>query len=183
MAGIYGILGGADAAELAAMGERLRHRGATARIWSPAPDLHLGLRSSSESSLDRAVENDVLFDGLLDNTNALLELLGISAGERGRPCDASIVRHVFERFGINGFAHLAGHFALALWDKAQRRLVLARDRFGARPLCYSTADGRFVFASEYKALLAVPSVPARPNRDAIQYLQCAKFVAPQSGWE
>jgi asparagine synthase (glutamine-hydrolysing) len=57
---------------------------------------------------------------------------------------------------------------------------MARDRFGARPLCFSTADERFVFASEYKALLAVPSIPARPDRDAIQYLQCAKFVSPDA---
>ena len=179
MAGIYGILGGTEPGELAAMRERLQHRGTAVREWSPRADMHLGLRSSDgESAMDAAVENEVLFDGFLDNAEALLDLLGVPARHGKRPHDASIVRGVFEKFGADGFGYVAGHFALVLWDKARDRLVLARDRYGARPLNITNVHDRCLFASEYKALLAIPSVPARPNADAIQYLQCTKFVKP-----
>ncbi len=181
MAGIYGILGSADPGELVAMGARLPHRGTAVREWSSRADLHLGLRSSDgEVALDAAVEHDVLFDGFLDNTDELLELLGAGARHREQPDCAWIARGVFERFGPAGFDRLAGHFAVVLWDKAQDRLILARDRYGARPLNITSADGRCLFASEYKALLAIPWVPARPNPDAIQYLQCTKFVRPDA---
>ena len=69
--------------------------------------------------------------------------------------------------------------AVALWQAPRRTLILGRDRVGYAPLHF-TIDraGRFVFASEYKALLALDTVDARPNRDAIQVLQSTKWVKP-----
>ena len=74
---------------------------------------------------------------------------------------------------------MAGPFALAWWRRRDRTLLLARDRIGYGPLHF-TIDraGRFVFASEYKALLALDTVDARPNRDAIQVLQNTKWAKP-----
>ena len=74
---------------------------------------------------------------------------------------------------------MAGPFAVAWWRGRERTLLLARDRIGYGPLHF-TVDraGRFVFASEYKALLALDTVDARPNRDAIQVLQSTKWTKP-----
>jgi asparagine synthase (glutamine-hydrolysing) len=75
-------------------------------------------------------------------------------------------------------ALIAGQFALALWDASARRLILARDRVGYAPLYFALAEERFVFASEYKALLALEAVPARPDRAAIQTIHSTKWVRP-----
>jgi asparagine synthase (glutamine-hydrolysing) len=82
---------------------------------------------------------------------------------------AKIAWELVRQFGLDGLCQLSGQFALALWDADSKRLVLARDRWGARSLYYAKIGGRILFASEYKALLALPEVPARCNREAILY--------------
>jgi asparagine synthase (glutamine-hydrolysing) len=64
------------------------------------------------------------------------------------------------------------------WDGARQELVLARDRIGYAPLYFTLDQGRIVFASEYKALLAIDSVPAHPNRAAIQVIHATKWLQP-----
>ena len=75
-------------------------------------------------------------------------------------CDTEAIVHLFEEHG-DGFAErLRGMFAVAIWDGRASRLVLARDRFGIKPLFYwETPDGGLAFASELKALMALPSFP------------------------
>src|SRR4029450_11720947 len=84
---------------------------------------------------------------------------------------AALVLELWRAQGVEGLALIAGQFALALWDGATGHLVLARDRVGYAPLYFPLAGERLIFASEYKALLAIESVPARPNRTAIQTIQ------------
>ena len=69
--------------------------------------------------------------------------------------DTEVIVHLYERYGDRFVEHLNGQFAIALWDRTRRRLVLARDRAGIRPLFHARAKGRLWFASETKALLAV----------------------------
>lgn len=82
-------------------------------------------------------------------------------------CDSEIVLPLYQRYGADAFAKLNGMFALAIWDSAKSRLILARDRMGIKPLYYhQTKEGGHLFASEIKALfgaLDVRSWPIDPN--------------------
>ena len=181
MAAIYGIHGHTDLAQLRAMGERIRHRGTQGGEWSLSDRVHFGFRIHAPNQGPyRAADVPILFDGFLDNRNELDMLLGRQPGCNGADQDASTVFELFRKFGPDGFQYLSGHFAAVIWDARTRRLILARDRYGARPLYYAKVGERLLFASEYKALLAIDEVPARPNRDAIQYVQCTKRMVPDA---
>ncbi len=75
--------------------------------------------------------------------------------------DTEVILHSFEQFGMDFLSHLNGQFAIAIWDVKKRRLLLARDRVGIRPLYYAYRDGRLIFGSEIKSILAEGTVPAR----------------------
>src|SRR5262249_45834684 len=86
-------------------------------------------------------------------------------------CDTELIPHLWEQYGEAMFEHLRGQFALALWDRKRRQVILARDRFGICPLFWTTETtlGRdwLLFASEIKALLASGLVGPRPARRGI----------------
>jgi asparagine synthase (glutamine-hydrolysing) len=85
-------------------------------------------------------------------------------------CDTELIPHMWEEFGEEMFAHLHGQYAIALFDSRQRRVVLARDRFGVCPLYWSRRGDWLVFGSEIKALLASDLVPARPDLRGINHV-------------
>ncbi len=88
--------------------------------------------------------------------------------------DTECIVHAYEQWGRDCVQHLRGMFALAIWDERQRRLFLARDRMGQKPLVYRLAGGRLTFASELKSLLQVPDAPRDVDPRAV-----ADFVALQ----
>ncbi|HEY7140334.1 MAG TPA: asparagine synthase (glutamine-hydrolyzing) [Methylomirabilota bacterium] len=93
--------------------------------------------------------------------------------------DTEVILHLYEEEGLEAFRHLRGMFAIALWDRARRRLVLARDRLGIKPLYYAVAPHRLLFASEVPALLRPTSVPREVDPDALrQYLETRAVPAP-----
>jgi asparagine synthase (glutamine-hydrolysing) len=178
MGAVFGIVGDADSAELEAVGRRLAHRGKTTAQWSPAPTIHLGM-SGSPAAVEAVRDGVIVFDGAIDNPTELIRLLKRQPEERGSQTnDALLVLELYSALGDEGFQEIAGQFAFALWDGPGHRLLLARDRIGYAPLYFTTDRGRFVFASEYKALLAIDGVPVRPNRDAIQAIHSTKWVQP-----
>jgi asparagine synthase (glutamine-hydrolysing) len=92
-----------------------------------------------------------------------------SAGIRYRTrSDTETVLHLYERFGEHAVERMRGMFAFAIWDSAERRLFLARDRYGVKPLYYMhRTDGSLIFASEIKALLPAVEGGVVLNREAL----------------
>jgi asparagine synthase (glutamine-hydrolysing) len=176
MGAIFGILGEADRAELESMGARLAHRGAREVIWTVTDQVHLGQRVWPAGGENIAPPTrPIAFTGCVGNQAEIATRLGCQ-DTRPIPSDADLVFELYHKLGAEGLRHIAGPFALALWDEGQRHLVLARDVSATSPLYFARVGQRCLFASEYKALLAIGSVPARPNRDAIQYLHNTKYV-------
>src|SRR5438445_3581336 len=95
--------------------------------------------------------------------------------------DVEIVPHLYQEYGDDFVDHINGMFAISLWDTRKRKLILARDRFGEKPLYYGVFDGKLIYASEPKALLAHPAVTPVLNLDALrQYLSFDYVPAPHS---
>jgi asparagine synthase (glutamine-hydrolysing) len=86
--------------------------------------------------------------------------------------DTEVIAHLYEERGTNCLSELRGMFAIAVWDQRARRLFLARDRLGKKPLFYAQQGSRFVFGSEIKAILAaVPNLSAADPEAVIPYFR------------
>ena len=120
----------------------------------------------------------VVFNGELYNYPALREELLAKGHRFSTRSDTEALVHLYEEHGEGMVARMRGMFAFALWDRTRRRLLLARDHFGQKPLFYTEAGGRLTFASEIKALLADdPSLAELSPRALDQYLTM-RFVHP-----
>ena len=98
--------------------------------------------------------------------------------------DIETIVPFYERFGPDAVARLDGMFGLAVWDDARRRLVLARDRAGEKPLFWTDIDGELRFASEIQALLEFPDQPRRLNRTGLSLYRALGYVpAPYTMFE
>ncbi len=98
----------------------------------------------------------VVFNGEIYNYGAVRQRLE-GAGHLFRTdSDTETIVHLYEDEGAGCFAHLNGMFSIAIWDERQRRLLLARDRLGQKPLVYRKTPGQLLFASELKSLLEAP---------------------------
>lgn len=95
----------------------------------------------------------VIFNGEIFN----FQTLGKDLLEKGHylknNSDTAVLPHLYEEYGLDMFKKLNGQFAIAIWDKKKKKLILARDRFGEKPLFYFNKDKNFCFASEAKAIL------------------------------
>jgi asparagine synthase (glutamine-hydrolysing) len=95
--------------------------------------------------------------------------------------DSETILHLYEERGLEFVHDLEGDYAIAIWDQERERLVLVRDRAGVKPLYFYQQDGRFIFASEIKAILQHPSVSAEVNEEALyHYLTFITTPAPQT---
>lgn len=120
---------------------------------------------SNEDGSIHVVFNGELFD--YPEVRASLE----AKGHRFRThCDTELFPHLWEEYGEGMFEQLRGQFAVALWDARQKRLIVARDRFGICPLYWSRQGDWLLFGSEIKAILASGMVQARPDPRGINHL-------------
>jgi asparagine synthase (glutamine-hydrolysing) len=94
--------------------------------------------------------------------------------------DTEVIVHLYEDHGLDFVQHLNGMFAVALWDERRRRLVLARDRLGIKPLFYAQLADRFLFGSEIKAILADGLGPSLDLQALSQYLSLLYVPAPRT---
>ena len=174
MCGIAGLLAtdhGAPPirAELAAMIGALHHRGpdgSTLHIDGPVGLAHARLSIIDLEGGWQPIFNEdrsvcVIFNGEIFNYIELRRELEQRGHRFSTHSDTEVIVHLYEDHGVDFVDALNGQFAIALWDQRRQRLVLARDRTGIRPLFYTRAAGRLAFASEVKALFALPDVSRR----------------------
>ena len=157
-----------DASVILTMREVLRHRGPDDAGIHIDRGVALGHRRLSiidpeHGAQPMASENgdvQLVFNGEIYN---YVELRNAHLGSGGRSrtaSDTEVILHLYEKFGDACVTHFNGMFAFALWDRRRRRLLLARDRAGEKPLYYTLQNGVFVFASELKSVLEHPAVEA-----------------------
>lgn len=109
-----------------------------------------------------------IYNGEIYNYRELrkeLELLGHCFSTKS---DTEVLLKVYETWGIAGIKRLNGIFAFAIWDNYEKELIIARDRYGTKPLYYARIAEQFVFASEYKAILAHPDFRKKTNLNALK---------------
>ncbi len=188
MCGICGMFdaAGADGARVRVMAATMTHRGPDdAGLYVDGP-IALGHRRLSIIDLaggHQPLANEdetvwVVFNGEIYNYRSLRQHLMRQGHQVRTQSDTEVIVHLYEEHGLDCVRHLRGMFAFALWDGRRRLLLLARDRLGQKPLYYHQADGRLLFASEIKALLADERVPRRMDlRSAGDYLSL-RFVPP-----
>ncbi|MSP59299.1 MAG: asparagine synthase (glutamine-hydrolyzing) [Myxococcales bacterium] len=165
MCGIFGAIGDATDEALAAGCAALQHRGPDAHgVWRSGQDglahTRLKIIDLSEAAAQPMAGCDpqvrVTFNGEIYNHRDLRALLEAKGHHFRSRSDSEAIIHGYEEWGPAVIERLDGMFALGIWDAARRRLVLARDRTGKKPLFYTLSpDGRTLrFASEVKALVA-----------------------------
>jgi asparagine synthase (glutamine-hydrolysing) len=191
MCGIAGILNLVDplpigAESLKAMALSLRHRGPDE--FGLYRDEWVGLASARLSIVDLAggqqpIGNEtgslwVVYNGEIFNYPELRAGLEARGHCFSTQCDTEVIVHLYEDFGPDCLQYLNGQFALAVWDAANRRLFLARDRMGIRPLFYTRAGGQLLFGSEIKALLTQRQICA--ELDPVALREVFTFWSPLS---
>jgi asparagine synthase (glutamine-hydrolysing) len=167
------------------MTDALTHRGPDERGSFSAPGVGLGVRRLAIVDVSGGQQPVVSEDGsVVAVQNGELynhpELRDELAGHRLRSrCDTEVLPHLYERYGVAFVKRLRGKFGLAVWDESARRLVLARDRLGVKPLYYAVVGDVLVFGSELKSVLASGLVPTELDYEAIDaYLSLGFVPAP-----
>jgi len=161
------------AERLAAMRDNLVHRGPDEAGLFVASDRRIGLGFrrlriidlTSNASQPMANEDGsirLVFNGEIYNYRELRRQIESRHQFRSRS-DSEVIVHLYEEKGVDAIAELDGMFALAIWDARERRLLLARDRAGKKPLFFARTPDRFVFASEIKAFFADPDLRLEPD--------------------
>src|ERR671910_201361 len=194
MCGIAGKLtwdprGVIDPDLLGAMTDAVRHRGPDADGFYFGDGVGLGHRRLSIIDLatgDQPLANEdgtvqVVFNGEIYNFAEVRREL-TQHGHRFRTnSDTEVIVHGYEQWGERCVDRFRGMFAFAVWDSAARRLLLARDRLGVKPLYYAEVPGGLVFGSEIKSLLEDPQVPREWRADALDsYLTLLYIPAPET---
>jgi len=183
MCGIVGVLNLADRppveqSVLMDMLGMIRHRGPDG--FGVYRDAHVGLGNARLSIIDleggdQPIGNEdgtlwIVYNGEVFNYVELRPELEKRGHRFATNCDTEVIVHLYEDYGPDCLNLLNGQFAMAIWDARDRSLLLARDRVGIRPLFYTQRDGRLIFGSEIKSLLAAPGVTAEIDPQALDQI-------------
>ena len=171
------------------MTDTLVHRGPDDEGFYVSGPLGLGHRRLSIIDLEgghQPIANEdetvwVVFNGEIYNFGELHEDLVKKGHTFKTRSDTEVIVHLYEEEGEQCFEKLRGMFAIAIWDARNRKLVLARDRVGKKPLFYFYDGSRIAFASEMKAILEVPNVSRDIDPQALSdYFSFLYIPAPKS---
>jgi asparagine synthase (glutamine-hydrolysing) len=180
-----------ERAVLEAMCQMQEHRGPDSRGIHLDGCAGLGIQRLRVIDLetgDQPIYNEdrtiaVVLNGEIYNYRELREELASKGHSIATKGDTEVIAHLYEDLGPGCVERLHGMFAFAVWDTRRRRLLLARDRIGKKPLFYSFRDGALSFASEIRSLLQDPEVPRDVDHHAIDsYLTYGYVPAPQAAF-
>ena len=194
MCGIFGVVGRRSTVGLRDAALTLRHRGPDAfGEWTAVePPVYLAHCRLSIIDLSEAGKQplgnedgsiQIVYNGEIYNFAELRSELERCGHQFRSRTDTEVVVHAYEEWGAACVERFRGIFAFGLWDGRRRQLLLARDRLGVKPLFYAIRGEQLAFASEPRALLAIPGfsrsldVPA-----AIQFLQYSYTTGPNTIW-
>lgn len=172
MCGILGVVGRVETNAFRLALDRLAHRGPDGSgIWSDGQitlgHRRLAILDLTEDGRQPMLTADaglaIVFNGEIYNFVELRETLRQAGHVFRTETDTEVILHAYRQWGEACLARFDGMWAFAIWDRARRRLFLARDRFGKKPLFYARVPGGLVFASEMKAI--IPFLPdCQPSR-------------------
>ena len=194
MCGIAGKVSAAapvDEALLHRMCAVIEHRGPDSRGVYLDDGVGLGiqrLRIIDLQTGDQPIYNEdrsvvVVLNGEIYNYRELREELAVRGHRFSTGTDTEVIVHLYEELGLDCVSRLRGMFAFALWDTRERRLMLARDRLGKKPLFYAVEDDTLWFGSEAKAILQDPEIDRTVDLDAIDaYLHFQYVPHPLSAF-
>lgn len=185
MCGICGIVGFGDLATVEHMAETIAHRGPDGQGSLFLPHERVGLGFSRLAVIDLSENGNqpmtsedglvsLVFNGEIYNFTELRQQLERTGRRFRSRTDTEVILGLYEREGPSCIERLNGMFALAVLDRSRGRMTLARDRLGIKPLYYYEGEGRFVFGSEIKAILASggyqPDLDLQAMHDYFTYL-------------
>lgn len=182
MCGICGIYGLEDSKIIKKMCNSLTHRGPDDHGYFLDDNISLGHRRLSIIDLEtghQPIHNEnediwVILNGEIYNYLELKENLN-SRHEFYTSSDTELLVHLYEEYGENLVKRINGMFAFAIWDKNNKKLVLARDPVGKKPLYYYNNDGKLFFASEIKGILNA-NIKKRINQGALSSFLCYQYT-------
>ena len=175
------------------MRDEMRHRGPDDEGASLFDDGRLGLGFRRLSIIDLSAAGNqpmrgcesrqiwIVFNGEIYNHAQLRQGLEQRGHQYASRTDTETILHLYEERGLDFVDDIEGDFAIALWDAQRAQLVLARDRVGVKPLYFYNRDGRFIFASEIKAILQHQAVTAEIDEESLyHYLTFLTTPAPRT---
>jgi asparagine synthase (glutamine-hydrolysing) len=174
------------------MTDIITHRGPDDEGFFIADGIGLGMRRLSIIDLaggQQPIFNEdgsvvIVFNGEIYNYRDLRGQLEKRGHVFATNSDTEVIVHLYEEYGVDCVHHLRGMFGFAVWDTKRRRLLLARDRLGIKPLYYTHMGSRLVFGSEIKSLLQHHGIEARLNLEALSmYLSLRYAPAPHTLFE
>lgn len=196
MCGIAGALSlspgaSVDPEALRTLAAQLVHRGPDADGCYVDPQGRCGLAFRRLSIIDLQTGNQpmanedgsvqLVFNGEIYNYRALREELRASGHRFVTQSDSEVIAHAYEQWGEECLSRFSGMFAIALWDAERGALLLARDRVGKKPLVYAVFGNTLYFASEAKAILALPGASREVDPQSLhRYLLLQYVPAPHA---
>ncbi len=169
------------------MAGRIFHRGPDDEGYYCAPPVGFGFRRLAIVDLaggHQPMSNEdgtvwIIFNGEIYNHALYRQELEARGHRYTNRSDTETVIHLYEEYGDDCVKFLRGMFSFAIWDSKKQRLFCARDRLGIKPFYYTIQNGRFVFASEMKALFELPGVRAEMNRAALPEFFALGYISSE----
>ena len=183
MCGICGYVGDVQPAQLEAMTEAIRHRGPDDAGLHVEDGVGIGHRRLSiidvaggrQPMSNKDGDVWIAYNGEVYNYRDLKHRF-LGDYEFRTHSDTEVILHLYQEFGDRCVEMLDGMFAFVIWDRRKRRLLLARDRFGIKPLYYAETPQGLVFSSEVKSFLAGRLIEPRVNKHAVDLFLGFRYV-------
>ena len=118
----------------------------------------------------------ITYNGEIYNYLELKEELEKKGHRFQTKSDTEVILHLYEEYGNKCVEKLRGMFAIAIWDARNKKLFLARDRLGIKPLYYTLINGKLLFGSEIKSLLQYPDVKRQVNFKALHHFLSLQYI-------